>query len=188
MQFSLLYKKCMKYKTVFIATGLAITALMGTSVKADEAEDLLNQLAATTKSGNSDGSTGNLVKSVLEYYRTYLKQIDSLANEGDSPVVKTPDQNTSPPADTTKSTAAASPASPLQTSHLQTSGLQVTGLQTSGPLKEVHLAGYPALPYSPPTSSLTKPTAAQLQDKARTDWEQTNVQMYYFEHPGRSPN
>ena len=182
----------MKYASVIIATGLAITALMGTSAKADEAEDLLNQLANASKSGNTDGSTDNLIKTVLGYYRTYIEQINSLASEGDSPVAKTPDQSASAKGD--PATTASSYQQPaLQTSQLQISGLQLTGLQTtgvqaSGPLKEVHLAGYPLLPDVPPTSSILHPTAAQLQEKARTDWEQTNVQMYYFEHPGRSPN
>lgn len=170
----------MKYKSVFIAIALAIMASMGASVKADDVEDLLNQLATsskgdTTKSDNSSDSEASLIKKLLAYYRECLQQIESLENETNGTVTKAADQNTPTQPDPAQAAVPAAPSTQPPAS------LQTGQVQSSGPLKEVHLAGYPALPNVVPTSSVTNPTAAQLEEKAETDQEQAKIKRLLFE-------
>ena len=172
----------MKYTSVFIAAGLAVTALMRTNVKTDEAGDLPGKVTAAANADGTNSSTENLLKTILQGYRSYLQQMDDMANGADATAPKPANQNAGPPAAVPEKTT-------LSTSTTgKTPVLQLGHVQTSGALKEVHLAGYPALPDVPPTSSVTHVTAAQLQENAAENWEQTRIQMYYLEHPGHYSN
>lgn len=55
--------------------------------------------------------------------------------------------------------------------------------QDSGPLRMSHLAGYPALPNVEPTSAITHPTAAQLENAAKLQKEMQARKAYLMEHP-----
>ena len=182
----------MKYKCVFIATGLAIMACVGSTAKADQAgqaDDLLNQLAAYSSNGNTDKSTAGLLKTLIALYRTYIEQVKTLADGTDSPAMNPPAQNTaatpaqpSQDATTAASAPAAQTAAPtLPAPSLQTAQLQTGQLQPGGPLREVHLAGYPALPAGSPVSSITNPTSAQLESATEDGREQAKIKRLMFE-------
>ncbi len=167
----------MNFKCAFIAIGLAIMAFRGIGVKADNAEDLLKQLAAFSNNENTDSSADSLIKTLLANYRACIEQLKTLQSETDSPAAEPADQTSAapgvpvPPSPPAIASAPATPASSLRIGHVQ----------PSGPLKQVHLAGYPALPAVSPVSSVTHPTAVQLAQRAATDVEQARIKRLLFE-------
>ena len=59
----------------------------------------------------------------------------------------------------------------------------MTGVQASGGLQTAHLAGYPALPAAETVSTVTQPTAAQLDYAAKVQKEMQARKKYLMEHP-----
>lgn len=142
----------MKYTSVFFALALALLVSVPAVVKADDTEDLLNQLAAaTSKDGNTEKSTQDLLKTLIQYCRTCLQEMNNLANDADSQPVNPAFQTIAPPAVISARAASANTAPAAS----RAPALQIGHVQPSGPLKEVHLDGYPALPNVPPVSSVT---------------------------------
>jgi hypothetical protein len=177
------YKRSMKIKSVCIAAGIAMLAFTGTNARADETGDLLNQLAALTKNGSADDqATTKLIKTLIECYSAYIQQLNALSNGTETPAANPAPQNaaaaqpSSAPAPTTSSNAAQTAPAPQAAPLLQTAQLQ-----PGGSLKEVHLAGYPALPAAAPVSSVSNPTAAQLESGAETAREQAKLKRLLFE-------
>jgi murein L,D-transpeptidase YcbB/YkuD len=124
-----------------------------------------------------------LISAILKGYLNYLNQIQSMtAVDGTgTPQPAAANAATAPAASgTTPNTSSGAAA----TTELQPStGLQINGLQPSGELQTSHLAGYPALPDVEPVSSVTQPTAAQLEYAAQVQKEMQARKQYLMEHP-----
>ena len=128
----------------------------------------------------------DVISAILKGYMNYLKQVQTTAADGGSgaPVAtgsaqSNPDNGVgenAAPSQNSNIDAAASAGQP-------SGGLQISGVQASGALQTSHLAGYPALPAVDPVSSLTQPTAAQLEYAAKTQKEMQARKAYLMEHP-----
>lgn len=174
----------MKRPAASIVSALVIMGFITGSAIADDTTSG-TQIAAAP---NGDNSSGNLIKAILDGYRGYLQLLTNLMNENDPQQTKTADQTS-----TTQPAATAQPApqqqgAPQQDpssqgSSLQTSSLRTSHVQGAGPLSEAHLAGYPALPDVPPTSSVLYLTQEQLARKVQMDREQARLKQFYLEHP-----
>ena len=164
----------MKRAFAFIVTAAAVMGLACGPAMADDAKDGGNQ---TTTAPKSDDPVG-LIKTILNGYRAYLQQLNNLLAESDGQAAKTTDQTNAKQAGESKGAPTVQPSGTLQTSTLQTSHVQ-----GSGPLNEVHLAGYPALPDVPPTSSVLYLTQEQIARKKQMDREQMRLKQFYLEHP-----
>ncbi len=99
-------------------------------------------------------SNQDVISAILKNYVDYLKQLQSVADDGEAPPPSQSSQ-TSHSSQTSQTTASTS----QQTTSTQSStALQITGVQASGGLRTSHLAGYPALPDVDPTTTVTRPT------------------------------
>jgi hypothetical protein len=126
------------------------------------------------------------ITAILKGYVNYLNQAQAMtADDGTG----TPGK---PQAAATSANAANGPApsdagqsaSTGAATGLQPStGLKITGLQPSGGLRTSHLAGYPALPDVEPVSSVTQPTAAQLEYAAKVQKQMQERKAYLMAHP-----
>jgi len=126
-----------------------------------------------------------LISAILKGYLNYLNQIQSMtAVDGTGPANPLPAAANAATAPAASGTTPNTSSGAAATTELQPStGLQINGLQPSGELQTSHLAGYPALPDVEPVSSVTQPTAAQLEYAAQVQKEMQARKQYLMEHP-----
>jgi hypothetical protein len=126
-------------------------------------------------------SNPDLIATILKGYIAYLKQIQSMTAEDGS--AQTPAGQSSAAA-TPGTSAQSADSTAAQSNSIQPStGLQITGVQAATGLQTSHLAGYPSLPDVNPVSSITQPTAAQLEYAAKIQKEDQARKAYLMAHP-----
>lgn len=130
----------------------------------------------------------DVISALLKEYVNYLNQVQAMTANGvtvtpgnPQPAASAANAANGPAASgtTPNASSGAAAASDLQPS----TALQINGLQPSGELQTSHLAGYPALPDVEPVSSVTQPTAAQLEYAAQVQKEMQARKQYLMEHP-----
>lgn len=115
------------------------------------------------------------ISAVLKGYVTYINQLQAMtADTGVS---------TAPQAAAATATAPVQTAGAAVTTGATSTALRTSSVQPSGGLRTAHLAGYPALPDVDPVSSITEPTAAQLEYAAKVQQEMQARKQYLMAHP-----
>jgi hypothetical protein len=168
------------------ASGSSATS--GTNAEADDAA-LLGQVKQIASQGQ-DAQTAaqviqyvdknqNVITAILKLYVNYIKQIQSMAadNGGGTPAAS----GTSVASQGASSDQTADSAAPQDSNAAST--VRTSDLQPSTSLRTGHLAGYPALPPVDPVTSITHPTAAQLEYAAKVQKEMQARKAYLMEHP-----
>jgi len=172
-----------------IAAAAVIGAILIASpiARADDASDdaLLQKVKQQATQGQDPQTAQQLnqyvdqhkdaILALIHQLMTYLTQMtnENGAN-AQAPQMALPSAAPSSPSiqNTDSGGSSSAQATLLQTSDVQPSGgLQISDVQPSGGLVTGHLAGYPSLPDVDPISSVTNPTADQLQYAAQVQKE-----------------
>jgi hypothetical protein len=169
----------------------------------------LGQDAKTTAEVNQFvDQNHDMIGAMLIGYMNYFKHIQAMMNDDeastsvqpksasgtssrDAALVNTPDQAASQGSQNNilllqggPQSASLQPSSGLQTSSMQpSSGVQSASIQPSSELQTFHLAGYPSLPDVAPISSVTQPTAGQLEYAEKVQREVLARKAYLMAHP-----
>jgi hypothetical protein len=174
--------------TILFTAIIASLSLTTTLAQADDNDDLLQQVVALVTK-NADANTGEqakqyvqdnqgLINAIFKSYRSYLDQTQAITSD-DEPIVDSAHATAGNAAQNTQNSRTAATKTMLQTGSLQASGK----VEASGKLEGAHLAGYPALPDALPVSSITNPTAAQLEQGRKVDELLRQQKLFYMRNP-----
>jgi len=133
----------------------------------------------------------DLITSILKGYARYLNQVQAMADDDGSGAPSkprgarggVPGAQNGGAAQNEGAAQSVDTATPQAGNQEGASPLQISGVKASGGLRTSHLAGLPALPAVEPASSITQPTAAQLDYAAKTQKEMRARKAYLMEHP-----
>lgn len=175
---------------------LAVCLLAGASIaKAGPGDDaLIDQVKQLASQGQDAQTTAQVnqyvdenrdaISAIIKEYANYLGQAQAMTANDETAMPGTSQTTPAGTVQKPETEAGTAAGNGRQTSGLQPAPvLQISGVQASGGLRTAHLQGYPALPDVEPVTSVTQPTAAQIEYAARVEKEMQARKKYLMEHP-----